>query len=891
MAENRQSHETDVARLLAGHYEEAPMDDAFRLTLQDRTRRLVAARRKARSRRWVFGLAAAAVVVIAVLVGHLVSRPPVIVKKVPGVTHQPQVVRTPAAGFQQHKVAPQATVRSVSDTPEPRRSNKGSAPAVVPTPTPAAEPLVAVITARGPVTDQAGRPLKVGDRLAAGAAARTGPAGRVTLVFRRGSEFTLNARSELAFVSAGVATLRNGEVYCRSRAGEIKRIDTIAGRIHLLGTILDAATQNHHAVAVTVVRGEVRLANAHGEAIVPAGRRALLVASRPPEAGAAVTSSADIAWYASRATVVSDFGDIAYRVRWRDSPVSEVWTMKADGTHRRRLKTYLGDAQELRWLPGQRWLLMSTQGQCWTRPDFKHHTAVATGGAFRHVFDILNEEAKDRLWLLDAATGQDRPFFLPRGYTYKADTCLTVSPDGRRLAIFGAYSPDAEGVRESERGGLRICDLQTGSLITRFGDLKVRGGVGWAPDNRRLVASTGEEKAPKHPLVLVDTDTGEVTDLGLDGTYPEFSPEGGRLAYVSDLGTDPDKTQGSVLVVELSGGAAPRRISRAGQGAVAPSWSPDGTRVLYGVVRVEVPHKDFDDLMAAMQATRIDLSFLVAAVDGSGAQEVYKADFKTLWGASWAQDGKAIYVIAGSGVQLVSPDGSGILRNLGGTERDSVLPRAKAVHTRRAAADINEAIFQYALANIREYEGRVAEGKKAFSAAADLFAALPWKYPLADLSADDVLAYADRAAEMAKRPVQDVLQDTCAVRFALLWLLLDEQIEQRQRFPSDLGALEKQALSHPPGPIVVGMSGWIQEHDTEWIKMVFRCPSGEASGRPIPYVYTLPGRGQVPKVGDVLLSCPRHPECRILWNEDLVRKFEQWRKRATQPAPGEKATK
>jgi hypothetical protein len=196
-----------------------------------------------------------------------------------------------------------------------------------------------VLAARRPVTDGSGRVLSLGSRLALGAAVHTGKGGRVTLVTRRGSEFTLNANTELVLLSRDTANLRAGEIYCRSRAGEIRFINTPAGRVELLGTVIDVVAKDGHSVAVTVIAGKVRLSNSHGQAVVPAGRRSLLVASRPPTPGGSVSTFAATTWYTGHASMPSGPADILYPVKRGEGLLTEIWAMKADGSGKHRLKT------------------------------------------------------------------------------------------------------------------------------------------------------------------------------------------------------------------------------------------------------------------------------------------------------------------------------------------------------------------------------------------------------------------------------------------------------------------------------------------------------------------------------------------------------------------------
>jgi tetratricopeptide (TPR) repeat protein len=859
----RDPREHDIAALLATHHEEVEMNAAFRVATLERTRRIVASKAHTRARRLAFGCAVAAAVAVtaAVLLRHpshpqpsrhlpkTASRPTPTIASEPGRMTQTGGSQRVAGG---KKVEITKTLTTAEGATLPRRLARVRTPTP---PKPAAVPLAAVVAARPPVTDGAGRAIKAGDRLLAGATVRTGSGARVRLVTRRGSEFALNVNSELSLVAANAARLRRGELYCRSRRGEIARIDTLAGRIHLLGTVLDAACVNSHQVAVTVVAGKVRLSNAHGEAVVPAGKRSLMVATAPPTAGAPTNVLSQTTWYDGRGTVLSDFGDISYVVRRAEGLLTEIWAMKADGTDKHRVKTYLGySSGPAAWLPGQQWMLLATTSVLWSRPDLASHRADV------HAGHPIVQEAE---WLLDAATGQDLPLQLPAGYR---PLYQELSPDAARLAFCGGYRPDPKDPKKGE-GGVWVYDLRTGE-IKKVLDGWIKTPIAWAPDSRRLVASTGEGYGSNYPLVVVDADTAEATPLNVQGGGARFSPDGTKLAYCGDFKRTGSwycgvLMSGSIFVLDLEPGGQPRRISPEGEGDLEPRWSPDGTRVAYWVSN----DKWVPDQGPYFPGYRI----FVAQADGSGTQEVYRKDpvdeHGLLRTVSWTPDGDSLYVSTADGVLVVAPDGSGVRSDLGGNDKDSVLPPAQRAQTAAALEAVREAIFEYAVGNVRSFEARPADACAAFQSSADVFAGLAWRYPLADFSTNDVLRYADKAQAMAARPPATVLLESCKQRMNYAGLLLSNCAASLGRFPPDLAALEQWSLSNNWG------IDWISNHNTEWVKMILRCPEGA------PFTYTAPPAGEDPKIGDIVMSCPIHPDCRLVWDERQARMLS-WRREA-----------
>ncbi|MHC4917023.1 MAG: FecR domain-containing protein, partial [Planctomycetota bacterium] len=469
--------------------------------------------------------------------------------------------------------------------------------------------LVAVVTVRQPVTDGTGHALEIGDRLDAGDTVRTGDGGRVTLVTRRGSEYTLNVNTELHLDRGGTsAELRTGEVYCRSRDREIQKIETAAGRIHLLGTALDAATHDRDAVAVTVVEGQVRLTNAYGEAVIQAGHKALLVASLPPEGGVATNTFDDIAWYSGRRDILSDFGDIVYTVNRQEAEylVSEVWAMNADGTGKRHVKSYLAYLPKAGpWFPQDQWLLIQAGPLLYQRPDLERRRAHAGGG---HPVT-----SAPQVWFLNAATGQEVPLQIPPEYRLSQ---VSVSPDGTK-AVFTAtcWQDFPYGPFE---GGAWLYDVQTGE-ITKLTDSIVNGLDSWSPDSRFLAVSLRDRRTYYGPLALMDTTDGRIEELQPEGFGSSFSPDGRKLTYYGDQERGPRVTRTyRLFVLDLADPESAVPVTPPCPEIRSPTWSPDGTRIAYWEDRST--HTDPDDGIVFPA-----YALYVAEADGSGVTKLYEA--------------------------------------------------------------------------------------------------------------------------------------------------------------------------------------------------------------------------------------------------------------------------
>jgi Tol biopolymer transport system component len=713
--------------------------------------------------------------------------------------------------------------------------------------------LVAVIATVQPASDGAGLPLRVGDRLPAGAAVRTGRGGRVTLVARHGSEFTLAGGGELTLAAnRRSAELCKGRLYCRNRNHEFAAITTVAGTIGLLGTVVDASVQDDGTVAVTVVQGRVRLANAYGQVVVASGRRAILAAAEAPGEGEAVNVTAETAWYDSRDRIASSSGQLAYAVhRQKDGLIAELWTMDENGGHRQLIKSYLGGMYRVGlWLQGQQKILVTGVSEPLVNaPDYERHRAQTHRG--EDVLDIPG--GMSGWWIVDVATGQDAPVEIPSQLTSGA-----LSPDATKLVSSG--KPVDKGRRCEP--GLWLYDLATGET-RKLAENDIGGQPAWSPDGKTVaVALPGDNAGGSAAgLALVDIESGAITRLGLDGDYPVFSPDGKRLAYFAGFLGEPAITGGrvgSASVVDLTSGGPPRRIGpTVGQGpederAWDLSWSPDGASLLYSVVHLRTDES---------QQHLISLELYVAAADGSGVRRIYTADNSGGGEMAWASDGLSVYLADASGLPgspglvKIKADGSGAYETLGATAAGSPLTAGEQQQFEPASALVQEVVFQYAVGRMLDYQGQPARARAAYRRAADLVSSLPWRYPLLRFSVSDAMAYADHFAEMIARSDREIAATNCRLHLEQLAEQLYRYREEHQgACPSDLAALGPWAAAHDANlSPSFAMSSLAAAGARE------RCPLGDA------YVYTPPAPGAQPAAGDVLLSCPDHPEFRVVW--------------------------
>lgn len=100
----------------------------------------------------------------------------------------------------------------------------------------------------------------------------------------------------------------------------------------------------------------------------------------------------------------------------------------------------------------------------------------------------------------------------------------------------------------------------------------------WSPDGESLAFQTLRPDVPgRFVLSVLQIDNGSLTEVG-PGSGAAWSPDGAFLTYytlVSDASPDID------IFVAPAGGGPPRAFAGPATLDVAPSWSPDGGRIVY----------------------------------------------------------------------------------------------------------------------------------------------------------------------------------------------------------------------------------------------------------------------------------------------------------------------
>jgi TolB protein len=204
---------------------------------------------------------------------------------------------------------------------------------------------------------------------------------------------------------------------------------------------------------------------------------------------------------------------------------------------------------------------------------------------------------------IDSATGKTGLYTMrPDGSGLRAitspgagedrDSLPDWSPDGRRIA-FTRFFPEQTDVLVARADGTGVRNLTRSSCtaVCLSNEYPV-----WSPDGRRIAFERALGPLPSAgppPVVgifVMDADGSHVRRLtqlqpgsGTEDHSPSWSPDGRRIAFMRANNTAAPIGASAIYTVNARGGR-PRLVGRMPldrPGAGSPTWSPDGSRLLF----------------------------------------------------------------------------------------------------------------------------------------------------------------------------------------------------------------------------------------------------------------------------------------------------------------------
>ena len=220
------------------------------------------------------------------------------------------------------------------------------------------------------------------------------------------------------------------------------------------------------------------------------------------------------------------------------------------------------------------------------------------------------EKRRSTIWI--APTDGQGP---PRAFTTSPQNSTSPrwSPDGRSLA-FLSTRPEG-GAKEAEKSQVHVLSLEGGEARRVTSVPEGIRTFAWSPDGTKLacvgrvapakdevafertdsrrytgtsykIDGQGWDDGRRSHLFVVDVATGDsrqITSGDWNHSDPTWSPDGTRIAFVSDResqGLDYDGRHSDVWVVPAAGGD-PVRISDHDEADWDPVWSPDGKEIAF----------------------------------------------------------------------------------------------------------------------------------------------------------------------------------------------------------------------------------------------------------------------------------------------------------------------
>lgn len=228
----------------------------------------------------------------------------------------------------------------------------------------------------------------------------------------------------------------------------------------------------------------------------------------------------------------------------------------------------------------------------------------------------------------------------------------TWSPDGSKIA----YS----STRDRSSFGLDIWVMNAdGSNPSRLTDAVGQNGrASWSPDGSKIaytsidVVVAGSDTTEKGEIWVVNTDGSSPTAITSDdalATSPSWSPDGSKIVFQSNRdGSDQ-------IYVMNADGSGITRLTNGAWGDQQPAWSPDGTKIAFQSTR---------DAADPNQANTSDMEIYVMNADGSSPTRLTtNDDFDG--NVAWSESGARLVFDSGRDgneeVYVMDVDGSNLV--------------------------------------------------------------------------------------------------------------------------------------------------------------------------------------------------------------------------------------
>lgn len=284
--------------------------------------------------------------------------------------------------------------------------------------------------------------------------------------------------------------------------------------------------------------------------------------------------------------------------------------------------------------------------------------------------DLEKDASETRIWMVPATGGDPIPM-TARGYSASRPRW---SPDGKYLSFLARRSESGASKKDSE-------DQTQVWALNRLGGeaqqlTRVKQGVSgyeWSPEGKRLLLSitdpkpwelTEDKKDDKKPRpVVIDRlqfkrdykgyldryrthlyvyDVGskepprQITSGDFDDSSPAWSPDGRRIAFVSNRTAEPDGNLNTdIWIVSADNtdkGATLLQVTKNPREDTNPSWSPDGRSIVYTTVTADLKVMWYaTEHLATVSADGTNLKVLTTDLDRNARGPRFSGDGSSIW--------------------------------------------------------------------------------------------------------------------------------------------------------------------------------------------------------------------------------------------------------------------
>jgi serine/threonine protein kinase len=208
------------------------------------------------------------------------------------------------------------------------------------------------------------------------------------------------------------------------------------------------------------------------------------------------------------------------------------------------------------------------------------------------VFSAIDDDRAENLYQINTATGTRRQ--LTNFPLSESASQPSISPDGTLVAFNRESRSINQATQAWNISGSEVWLMSlSGQNMRRVAShYPFARAAAWSPDGHTLAVEVAEANRAwmDHDIVLVDVETGVAQPLVTSPQWeggPTWSPDGSQIAYQS-------RPSGmrcmQLFVINVNGNNATpltdlqgEQCAPRGSGAYWPDWSPDGTRIAFGL--------------------------------------------------------------------------------------------------------------------------------------------------------------------------------------------------------------------------------------------------------------------------------------------------------------------